>query len=154
MHQAMSRTRSLITASLLAYASAGHAASDAEVRQWLDELVGSALVLQELAAGHCSEFLRDERIDVDRWYAWGASLASPAARASTVRAQAELMTQARASVGQWVASEFRRLPQGQPLQKSCRIYAGVFRTIRDAAEAELEDIEYQLRGRVTPRPER
>lgn len=150
----MRRIRRLLAVSVLACATASHAASDAEVRQWLDELLGSALVLQELKAGHCSDFMRDDRVDVEAWYSWAAALGSSALRASAERSKAEVIMQARASVGRWVADEFRKMPESRPLQTSCRIYTGIFRTIRDAAESELEDIEYRRSGRVTPRGER
>jgi len=150
----MSHIRHLFAASVLAFTTAGHAASDAEVGQWLNEVVGSVLVLQELAAGHCSEFMRDERTDVQAWYSWAASLASPAARAGAEQVKAQKLAQARTVASQWIADEFRSAGHARGLQKSCAIYTGVFRTIRDAAESELENIEFKLRGSVTPRAQR
>ena len=149
----MRRIRLLAAAGLLAWAGAGHAVTDAEVRQWLDELVGSALVLQELSSSPCSGLVQDDRIDVGRWYSWGASLASPAFRASAEGGKAERLRDAAARARQWVATEARRWPQDR-VQNACRAHAGMFRTIRLAAEAELEDIEYRAKGRVTPRAER
>ena len=150
----MKHLRPLVAASVLAWGTAAHAATDADVHQGLGELVGSAAVLQELAAGHCSEFMRGEPIDIGAWYSWAAALASPAARASAEGRKTELIAQARAGASRWIANEFSRLPEGRPLERSCYIYSGIFRTIRDAAEAEIEDIEYEMRGRVTPRAER
>src|SRR6185369_3441478 len=101
----MTRIRHFAAVSLLACAGAAQAASDAEVRAWLGELVGSAVVLQELAAGHCSDYMTGDRIDVDAWYSWAAALASPAARTSAERRKAEVIAQARTGANQWVANE-------------------------------------------------
>ncbi|HEX2544095.1 MAG TPA: hypothetical protein VHL79_04415 [Ramlibacter sp.] len=146
--------RPFVVACCLAFGVSAHAADDAEVRQWLNEFVGSSIVLQELAAGHCSEFLRGERGDIDRSYAWGAALASPDFRVQAERSKAQVIAQARSNASRWVANEFRSVPDARRLQRTCGIYAGMFRTIRDAAETELEDIEYRQKGRVTPRRER
>jgi hypothetical protein len=149
----MTRLRRLFAAMLVACMPAAHAASDAEVRQWLNELVGSALVLQALGAGHCSESMRPERVDVAAWYSWAAALGSPDFRASAEARKADALAQARSRVDEWVANEFRAHP-GERLRNTCYMYSGMFRTIREAAESELEDIEYGLKGRVTPRAER
>lgn len=150
----MRRCRRLLAGACCCLAAASHAASDAEVRQWLDEMTGSAFVLQELAAGRCSGLVRPEPVAVEAWYSWGAALASPAGRAATEAAKASVLAQARARATDWIAAEFDRLPPERPLQRTCVTYAGLFRTILYAAESELENIEHQLRGRVTPRGQR
>lgn len=150
----MSAFRCLPLATALVLAPAAWAASDAEVSRWLGELVGSEIVLQELAAGHCSRSSRPDAVDIERWYSWAASLGSPAGRAMAEGRKAQFIADARAAASEWVAGEFGDLSSARPLGQSCSMYMGVFRTIRNAAEAQLEDIEYGLRERVTPRAQR
>lgn len=150
----MNGARLLLLATAVAWAGAAHAVDDGEIRQWVGEFTGAAIAVEELATGYCSDFTRLEPVDIAAWYSWGSSLASPLARAAAEARKDSLMAQARENVRRWISTEIRHLPDGYPLHKACRMQLGIFRTVRDAAESELEDAEHQLRGRVTPRAER
>ncbi|MBC5766309.1 hypothetical protein [Ramlibacter albus] len=150
----MRRLAAFLAASALLGAPVAHANTDAEVIDRLGELVGSIYVLQELADGWCSDYTRAEPMNPEALFSWAMTLASPLERARAEGRKAAILAGAKARAVQWVATEYRSLPPDGLLKRSCVANAGIFRTIRDAAEVELEDMEQQQRGSITPRAQR